>query len=160
MKKAAKGSITEVKMEKKTYSPWYFPDSGDFMVCTDGENGGTVPEWDLFPAFDLEHEDGATHWCVRSRLLGGDSEVVAEVFDGAGTTLLRGVVVDGHKLTEGEADSMQHEVRAYIAALFSMSLKMQVFLRDRVTNGNIGRDTIIDDAQKLLLEIYTRAGGK
>jgi hypothetical protein len=57
--------------EKPTFSPWVFDDSGTFMVCTDGQDGGTVVTPDLFPAFDYPHENGSDHWCVRLRLLGG-----------------------------------------------------------------------------------------
>lgn len=119
--------------EKPTFSPWVFPDSGDFMVCTDGQSGGTVPFFDkLFPAFDYPHEDGSTHWCVRHELLGGDSVPIAEVLDGVGQDMLNGLVVDGHTLHAGDGDNMDYELRAWLAALFAMAPKMHAFLRDRV----------------------------
>lgn len=119
-------------------SPWVFPDSGDFMICTDGQDGGTVPYFDkLFPAFDYEHEDGSTNWCIRHELLGGDSVPIAEVFNGAAQDLLRGVVVDGHTMSESDGDAMDFELRGYLAGLFAMAPKMHAFIRE-VATGHAG----------------------
>jgi hypothetical protein len=119
--------------EKPTFSPWVFPESGDFMVCTDGQSGGTVPYFDqLYPAFDYPHEDGSTHWCVRHTLEGGDSVPIAEVLDGIGQDMLNGLVVDGHTLHAGDGDNMSYELRGYLAALFAMAPKMHAFIRDKV----------------------------
>lgn len=118
--------------EKPTFSPWVFDDSGNFMVCTDGQDGGAEPDINLFPAFDYPHEDGSTHWCVRQQLLGGDSVPVAEIIDGVGQDILNGLVVDGHTLHAGDGDNMDYELRAWLAALFAMAPKMHKFLQERV----------------------------
>jgi hypothetical protein len=138
--------------EKPTFSPWVFPESGDFMVCTDGQSGGTVPFFDkLFPSFDYPHEDGSTHWCIRHELLGGDTVPIAEIHDGAAQDLLIGLNVDGHELSQSEADSMDFELRQYLAALFAMAPKMHAFLRDRVARE--GGAVLAEGAEELLAEL-------
>jgi hypothetical protein len=137
--------------EKPTFSPWVFDDSGTFMVCTDGQDGGAVPELKLFPAFDYPHEDGSTHWCVRHTLQGGDSVPIAEVIDGCGQDLLNGLVVDGHTLHAGDGDDMSHELEGWLAALFAMAPKMHKFLQERVTACDDLKVGV--EAEKLLMEL-------
>lgn len=151
----AEGVLGPVIMppEKPTFSPWVFNDSGDFMVCTDGQSGGTVVTPDLYPAFDYPHEDESTHWCVRLSLEGGDSVPVAEIIDGIGQDMLCGLVVDGHTLHMGDGDGMDFELRGYLAALFAMAPKMHAFIRDRVTTIQEDGRGIGVEAEKMLAEL-------
>ncbi len=156
------------KSKAVTHSLWVFPESGDSMVCTDGQDGGKVVPFKLFPAFDLEHEDGSTHWCVRQRLLGGDSEPVAEIWNGAGMSILTGLMVDGHKLTQAEADGMQHEMCAYLASLWSLAPEMQKLLSDMANQSSLrseaqqvaDNERFSDRAARLLGKLYDRAKSK
>lgn len=137
---------------KREHSLWVFPETADAMVCTKGMDGGAHVPFDLFPAFDFEDEDGAVHWCVRQRLLGGDSEPIAWIFNGTGMTLLHHLNVDGHKLTDSEADGMQHEMAEYVAKLFALAPKMREFLRDLATDPKYScdNDKIPERAAELL----------
>lgn len=147
------GSAAKAAKEP-SFATWVFP-SGDLMICTPGKDGGTVVEPELFPAFDLTDDTGATTWCVRHCLTGGDSEPVAEVFSGTSMTLLSGLCVDGVRLNEGVADSMQHEVAGYMAALFSMAPAMQKFIRDIAEQTS---DPVLESkATQLMDELVKRA---
>jgi len=105
-----------IKRKKVEFTPWVF-ESGNFQVNVTGEDGGTNIEPDLYPAFDLEDQDGMTDWCVRQNLKGGDSVPIAEVYNGAAQDILTGIRVNGHKMSEADADSMQHAFAGYLAAL-------------------------------------------
>jgi hypothetical protein len=137
-------------------SPWVFEESGDFMVCTDGQDGGTVLEPTLYPAFDYERPDSSTTWCVRYAPTVGPGTPVAEILDGVAQDMLTGLVVDGHPLTESEADGLDHALRGYLAALFSMAPKMHVFIRDHCMGPYAG-DTISTHAHGLLAELARKA---
>jgi hypothetical protein len=102
--------------------------AGPARVVRTGYDGGIPLPLDLFPAFDLTDHDGMTYWCVRQRLMGGDSVPVAEVFNGSAEDILAahdGEDLDGEAL---HADGIQHEVCGYLAALFAAAPRMHALL--------------------------------
>jgi len=141
-----------IKRKKVEFTPWVF-ESGNFQVNVTGEDGGTNIEPDLYPAFDLEDQDGMTDWCVRQKLKGGDSVPVAEVYNGAAQDILTGVRVNGHKVSEADADSMQHEFAGYLAALFAKAPKMQKFILSLQTDDGVP-ERVKNQSYDLLREVY------
>jgi hypothetical protein len=143
---------TKQPKKEVEFTPWVF-ESGNFQVNVTGEDGGTNIEPDLYPAFDLEDQDGMTDWCVRQKLNGGDSVPVAEVYNRAAQHLLTGVRVNGHKMSEADADSMQHEFVGYLAALFAKAPKMQKFILGLQSDDGVP-ERIKNQSYDLLREIY------
>jgi len=76
---------------------------------------------------------------------------IAEVLDGVGQDMLNGLVVDGTTLHAGDGDNMDHELRAWLAALFAMAPKMHAFIRDQV--GASGSPRLGEKADELLAEL-------
>jgi hypothetical protein len=143
---------TKQPKKEVEFTPWVF-ESGNFQVNVTGEDGGTNIEPDLYPAFDLEDQDGMTDWCVRQKLKGGDSVPVAEVYNGAAQDILTGVRVNRHKMSEADADSMQHEFAGYLAALFAKAPKMQKFILSLQSDDGVP-ERVRNQSYDLLREIY------
>jgi hypothetical protein len=143
---------TKQPKKEVEFTPWVF-ESGNFQVNVTGEDGGTNIEPDLYPAFDLEDQDGMTDWCVRQKLKGGDSVPVAEVYNGAAQDILTGIRVNGHRMSEADADSMQHEFAGYLAALFAKAPKMQKFILSLQSDDGVP-ERVRNQSYDLLREIY------
>lgn len=126
----------------------------------------------LTPAFDLQlHEmSPGNQWCVRyTREHSGDDGVpVCEVYDGPCQDILTGLEVDGVRVTESAADSAQHRVRGYLAALFAAAPAMRQEISDAATwlrehrnhispDVREGYEATIDGLENLLRRIYTDA---